>query len=589
MYKYIVVFIFLLAVISLPAKEIIEIPKTMHPPSIDGRIDMGEWDEAYHCDTFYQTSPGDNTEPSEKTEIYMMYDNENIYLMAKCHFEEMSRLRDNHCSRDRIYTTDRCYFFLDTFHSDDRAYYLGCNANGEQADGIVLDDIDTTIDLYFVSKAQKIENGFVLEIMLPLESIKYKSGSNVDWGFFFKRHVPDGPEEITSHKVQRGGGNFYDNYAILRFEELPTNMNLKLIPAVVGNYNVFEDRLADVETTDNEIEPELNVFFEPNSNLMTTLTINPDFNIIEADGLEIDVNDRYPRYYQEKRPFFIEQTNPFQTDVNIFYTRQIVNPIVGAKLSGSFGKTSVFALAAVDEDIPGDRFFWGNSYQNKTKNTVFGFASVCRKFGGNGFIRGAGALRQFDDLTNLVLDLDANIRYSREINSDFQFAASINEVETDPGEIENRKGLAACLDTDYYDGDLFANLEVTAISEDFAADLGFQEDTNLLKIDNRFEYQIHARSDEDMIRYMEFASVQNIKYTFDLKDVKSFYWNILNGGIFMNTFEYWTGFEVMMDHYYGKDYVSHYPWLKLEYEPIKQLRARITIVSVNTHSDEADP
>jgi len=578
MKKNILISVFLLAVISLPAKEIIEIPNTKHPPTIDGKIVDGEWKEAYIRDEFYQISPGDNIEPSEKTEIGLMYDNENIYLMAKCYFDDLNRLRDNHCSRDAIYTTDRCYFFLDTFHNNERAYYLGCNANGEQADGIILDDIDTTIDLYYISKAQKTDYGFSLEIQLPLESIKYKSGDNVEWGFFFKRHVPDGPEEITSHKVQRGGGNFYDNYAILQFKYLPTNQNLKIIPAIVADYNKFEDKVNDLDDVDKNLEPELNVFYEPNSSLITRLTINPDFNIIEADGLEIEVNDRYPRYYQEKRPFFIEQTNPFRTDVNIFYTRQIVNPIVGGKLSGSFGKTSVFALAAVDEDVPGDRFFSDNSYEDKTENTIFGFASVCRKYGGNGFIRGAAALRSFDDMNNLVLSIDANKRFSRAVNADFQIAGSTNDNKDNLENKEILKGVAAAIDADYYNGIWFINNEFTAISEDFRADLGFVDDVDFVKYDNRLEYQIHAETDEDKIRYMEFASQQNIKFTFDMSDIKSYYWNLMNGSVFMNTFEYWTGFEVIMDNYFGKDYVTHFPWLKLEYEPFKQLRARITLV-----------
>lgn len=578
MKKYILIFVFLLAVISLSAKELIEIPKTMYPPAVDGKVDLSEWKDAYLRTEFYQTSPGDNTKPSEKTEIGMMYDNENIYLMAKCYFNDLNRLRDNHCSRDAIYTTDRCYFFFDTFHSNARTYYLGCNANGEQADGIVLEETDTTIDLYYVSKAQKTSYGFSLEIMLPLESIKYKSGDNVDWGFFFKRHVPDGPEEISSHTVKRGGGNFYDNYAILRFSHLPTNKNLKVIPAIVADYADYDDKVDDTQKTEKNLEPELNVFYEPNSSLMMRLTVNPDFNIIEADGLEIDVNDRYPRYYQEKRPFFIEQTNPFQTDVNIFYTRQIVNPIVGAKLSGSFGRTSVFALAAIDEDVPGDRFFCDNDFAEKTENTAFGFASVCRKYGGNGFLRGAAAFRSFDNMNNAVLSFDAMNRFSNTIDGEYQLAVSSNDNENELGEYERDYGIAGVIDIDHYNGTWYIASEVKAISEDFKADLGYLDDVDYVKFDNRTEYQIHAETDEDLIRYMEFASTQNIKYTFDMQNVKSHYWEIMNGAVLRNTFEYWTGFEVIMDNFFGKDYLTYYPWLNMEYELTKHIRLQALFV-----------
>ncbi|MBN1327027.1 MAG: hypothetical protein JW996_03660 [Candidatus Cloacimonetes bacterium] len=568
----------ILAVFVLYSKEVINIPKTELPPVIDGIITDGEWDNAYWHDEFYQTSPGDNTEPSEKTEIGLMHDDENIYLMAKFFFTDLKRFRDNHCSRDAIFTTDRCYFYFDTFHGNERAYYLGCNANGEQADGIVLEEIDTTIDIYYISKADKTDYGFSLEIMLPLESIKYKSGSNVEWGFFFKRLIPAGTEEISSHKVQRGGGNFYDNYAVIRFTELPTNRNLKLIPAIVADYNTFEDNVSDMEKSKKNLEPELNIFYEPNSSLMTRFTFNPDFNIIEADGLEIDVNDRYPRYYQEKRPFFIEQTNPFQTDVNIFYTRQIVDPIAGAKISGSFGSTSVFALAAVDEDVPGDRFFTDEEAASKTENAVFGFASVCRKYGGNGFLRSAAALRNFNDHNNIVLSFDANKRFSRAITADFQMAGSVNEIDNNAGKTVINRGIAAAVDVDYYNGTWFINNEITAVSKDFRADLGFLDDINLVKFNNHLEYQIHADTDDELIRYLEFASSQNIKYTFDLKDVKSHYCEIKTGAILMNSFEYWTGFELIMDNFYGKDYYTHYPWLFLKYELTKQIKLETLFV-----------
>ena len=300
------IFLVLFAMFTLHSKEVIDIPLIHNPPVIDGVISVDEWSEAICWDEFYQTSPGDNTEPSERTEVYLAYDENNIYCMAKCYFEDMNRLRDFHCSRDQIHATDLVYFFFDTFHSNTQAYYFGCNANGEQADGIVIGDIDPSIDFFFYSAGGKTTEGYFIELALPLESIKYKSGKDVDWGVFFKRNITDGSEEVCGFRVPRGGGNFYDNYGILRFAELPTNMNLKLVPSLTANYNQFQDNLYNEEETDSELQPELNIFFEPNSNLTFTATVNPDFNIIEADGLEIEVNSRYPRYYQEKRPFFIE-------------------------------------------------------------------------------------------------------------------------------------------------------------------------------------------------------------------------------------------------------------------------------------------
>jgi hypothetical protein len=575
--KKIILMIFLLILaLLLKAKVKIEIPYINEKPIIDGVISAGEWAEAVHWDKFYQTSPGDNTQPSERTEVYLAYDEENIYCMAKCYFDDISRLRDFHCSRDQIYTTDRFYFFLDTFHSNDQAYYFGCNANGEQADGIVIDDIDPSIDLFYSSAGSKTAEGYYIELALPLESIKYKSGKDVTWGVFFKRHITDGPEEVCGFKIPRGGGNFYDNYGILRFAELPNNVNLKLIPSLTGNYNQFEDNLSNEEETDSDLQPELNIFFEPNSNFTFTATVNPDFNIIEADGLEVDVNTRYPRFFSEKRPFFIEQSNPFRTDLVIFNTRNVVDPLWGTKLSGSIGKTSVYGLISVDEDVYGDRFGYADTLNS---NATFAFLSFNKKFrGGNSFLRAAGTLRHFEEYDNFLLSLDANNRFNDEVDADFQLVATSNEVLDSNGETKTKLGYGYSMDMDYYNGTWFLNFETNGITEDYTADLGYIYDRNSIFTKARIEYQLHGKTDKDFLRYLEIASTQNIKTAYDFSNINSHYWEVMCGAMFNNSFDFWTGIELTMENYIGEDYYMYYPWLNLNYEPFKQLKMSFLIV-----------
>ncbi len=575
MYKYIMLFLVLFTIFALHSKEVIDIPLIDKPPVIDGRISADEWSDAICWDKFYQTSPGDNTEPSEQTEVYLAYNKDNIYCMAKCYFEDINRLRDFHCSRDQIYTTDRVFFFFDTFHSNDQAYYIGCNANGEQADGIVIDDIDPSIDLYYYSAGGKTAEGYVLEFSLPLESIKYKSGKDVTWGVFFIRHITDGPEEVCGFRVPRGGGNFYDNYGILRFAELPTNMNLKLVPSLTGNFNQFNDNINVVEDTDSELQPELNIFFEPNSNLTFTATVNPDFNIIEADGLEVDVNTRYPRYYSEKRPFFIEQSNPFSTDLIIFNTRNIVDPFWGVKLSGSVDDMSIYGLLADDQDVYGDRFGYADSLKSDATFVFLSFNKKLRE--GNSFLRAAATMRRFKDYENFLFSLDANNRFNDEVDADFQLVATTNEI-LDDGEVETKFGYGYSVDLDYYNGTWFINFESNGLTKDYTADLGYIYDKYSIFTKSRIEYQIHGKTDKDFLRYMEIASTQHIKTTFDFKDIRSLYWDLMCGAIFNNNFNFWTGVEMTMENYLGKDFYMYYPWLSLNYEPIKQLKISFLIV-----------
>ncbi|MCD4819007.1 MAG: carbohydrate binding family 9 domain-containing protein [Candidatus Cloacimonetes bacterium] len=582
MRKNILFIIFINLLFILIAKEKIIFPKVETPPRIDGRITFNEWENAIVRDEFYQTSPGDNTEPSEKTEFFMCYDDENLYFLAKCYMKDLSLIRDFHCSRDRIYTTDRVLIFLDTFGTNDRAYYVVANANGEQADGIVLDDIDPTIDFYFESMGNRTDYGWMVEIAIPFKSLKYKSGKNITWGGFLKRNIPERNEEITSFPIKRGGGNFYDNYGLFQFENITKNQNLKVIPSVIGSYDIEKTIIADslgnyqeTKNSDSDADSELNVFYEPNSNMTFTTTINPDFNIIEADGLNVDVNLRYLRYFSEKRPFFIEETNPFRTDIIIFHTRQIESPKWGAKFSGSFGNTSSYALAAVDEDANGERF----GYDEEYLDTPFGFVSICQKFrNGNSFFRAAGTFRKYDDYENYVASFDMNNRFLELFDSDVQIAVSSNEILKDEVEVEVKRGFAYDFDIDFYNSTWFISFETKALTKDFTADLGHISETDINLFKNRTEFQIHSKTDNDFIRYMEFASTQNVQFDYDLKDIKSFYWEVMNGGMFKNTFEYWTGVEYMMENYLNQDFYMHYPWLVVKYEPIKSIRGEILLV-----------
>jgi hypothetical protein len=328
-----------------------------------------------------------------------------------------------------------------------KAYYIGANANGEQADGIIVEEIDPSIDLYFSSSGCITDFGYIIELLLPLKSIKYESGSDVEWGLFMKRHIPERNEEICGFPVERGGGNFYKNYGKVRFEKLPSSLSLKVIPSLTASYEKKKDHLTGIEEEDDKIEPELNIFFEPTSNLTGTATINPDFNIIEADALNIEVNNRYPIYYPEKRPFFLEATNPFNTDINIFHTRNIIDPEWGVKLSGSFGDYSLYGLTAVDEKVPGERFFPGYS---GNADTPFAFLALTRKFKGrDDHIRLAGTIRKYKELVNILLNVDTKFRITSEIDMDGQLLVTNNEL---PEEEEDEKGIACDLELEYYNG-----------------------------------------------------------------------------------------------------------------------------------------
>ncbi|MBN2461464.1 MAG: hypothetical protein JXB60_07650 [Candidatus Cloacimonetes bacterium] len=552
-----------------------EVPFLTSAPIIDGVIGDNEWNCAVMIEEFYQTSPGDNTTPSEKTEFFIGYDFDNIYCLVKCYAEDLQIIRDFHCSRDNIMTTDRVFIFLDTFHSNEKAYYFGANVNGEQADGIVIDDIDTLPDLFYYSRGTRMDFGYLIEFAIPLNSIKYRSGKGVTWGTFIKRHIPERGEEITSFPVLRGRGNFYDNYGILKFAILPSSMSLKINPSLISRFNEEKNDILGIKNRTEEIEPEFNLLFEPGSMVSATVTVNPDFNIIEADALNVEVNNRYDIYYPEKRPFFVEGANPYETSINILYTRQIVEPAWGAKISSSLGRYSLYGLVAVDKDVPGDRF---SSSFNGDKNTPFAFICFSRKLGmKDDRIRLAGSLRKFGEYDNLVINLDNFFRLNNQISFYSQMAASGNEIGEDDVTTLQR-GYAYAAELNYYDGTWYIHNFAKGLSTNFRADLGYITETDLNFLENRLEYQIHSATDEDLIRYLEIASTQNVKYDFKFDRILTNYWEGMGGCIFKNNMELWTGLELTTENYLNKDYHLHYPWLSLTYNPRREIGINLLLV-----------
>ena len=111
------------------------IVKIATAPAIDGRVDEDVWKQAAVFKDFYQTYPGNNTTPSRPTEVYVMYDEKNLYVAFKC-WDERDKIRATVAKRDNVFGEDNVRMWLDTYNDQRRAYVLGFNPLGIQQDGI---------------------------------------------------------------------------------------------------------------------------------------------------------------------------------------------------------------------------------------------------------------------------------------------------------------------------------------------------------------------------------------------------------------------------------------------------------------------
>ncbi len=504
------------------AAERLVVPRSETKPTIDGRFSEEEWRNSLCISTFYQTAPGNNIEPSEMTVVRMFHDEENMYIAAQCHMSDMNRMRAFHSNRDNIGDSDRINFFFDTFNTKQKAYCFSANPFGEQFDGIYNGGgVDTSVDMFYITKGTPTEYGYYVEFAIPFRSIKYLSGDNAVWRAYFTRNIVDKGEEIAMFPIDRGVSNFFENYYEIQFNDLPSQMSLKIMPSFIANNTVMKDNVQRFEEHDDNYEPELNVFFEPNSNITTVLTVNPDFSIIEADAENITVNNRHEAYYEEKRPFFIEQTNAFNAPLQIFYTRQIVNPLYGAKISGKTGNISFFGLSALDE-----------SFESEMDDTLYAFSSVAAQLADNRMrIRGAVAMRKYESLYNTVISVDQDFRPTSGIILTAQFAGSYNDVASS----DTQKGTAYALFSSYDDDIWHFDVYTEGLSHDFVADLGFIHETDYRMYSNTNRWSYRAQDDKGFLNSVDFDVSQNVKYDYHHDDMLDWqFYQRLNMGFARN-------------------------------------------------------
>lgn len=339
-----------------------KIPRFSSPPKIDGKLDNPLWDEALALESFTQYQPQEGARPSEKTVALLGFDDKNLYIAMQCFDSNPKALRACLTKRDKNEGDDEIHIYLDTFDDKKRAFVFQMNPCGVQTDGIftdtqkkirrgeVVSDIDKNWDGYFTSDAQIDDKGYTVEMAIPFKSLRFPNTQNQVWGLQIMRKIPRKNEEIYWSPRSRDVNGFLIQSGKLEIEgKIERGRNFEVMPVVTA-----------LKQSGDKFDPEqgLNLKYGITSDLTADITYNPDFSQVESDIPQNEVNRRYPIKYPEKRPFFLEGFDFFQTPIELVYTRKIVNPQWGIKLTGKSGKTTIGFLSTADEspsgiDVPG--------------------------------------------------------------------------------------------------------------------------------------------------------------------------------------------------------------------------------------------
>jgi hypothetical protein len=361
---------------ALPAAKAhaVHIPRFDKPPLIDGKVDDEVWKNAAVLGDFYQTQPGDNIAPSYQTHVLLGFDSKTLYIAFRVN-DEPGKVRATVAKRDEIWDDDTVHVLLDTYNDQRKAYILGFNPLGIQSDGIVTETSegsreDLSLDIVMDSKGSLTEDGYVVEVAIPFKSLRYEAGKGKLWGFNAVRRIRrlDNENDSWMPISRDKSGTLNQEGHVTGLEGISTERTLEIIPTFTLSETGRRVRTVSVNAINAdpalrdpgrfvnlpvEADPGLNIKFGITPTITLDLTANPDFAQVEADQPVLTANQRFPIFFSEKRPFFLEGADIFQTPLQAVHTRTIIDPDYAVKLSGKQGRNS-FGLLLASDNAPGN-------------------------------------------------------------------------------------------------------------------------------------------------------------------------------------------------------------------------------------------
>ncbi len=345
------------------AQTQIEAHFTEEIPRIDGRLDEALWKKTQVATGFVQSEPRPG-EPAEKeTEVLVAYTRDHLLIGARLKDHDPSRIVATEYRRDApLNSEDSFEVFLDTFRDRRNAFYFATNAVGARLDGLVRGEgtaLNFEWDGVWDVAAAVDGSGWVVEMSIPFNTLRFDSSSDVGWGVNFGRNVARTREESYWSPISPDWG-FSAKYRVSSYRELhgleeaSPGGHVKLKPFGL------EGASREYDEADRELELAfgLDAKIALSSALNLDLTANTDFAQVESDQQQVNLT-RFPLFFPEKREFFLENaglfrigevTRPFEpTQTLLFFSRQIglsedgdeIPILGGTRFTGRLGHTEI--------------------------------------------------------------------------------------------------------------------------------------------------------------------------------------------------------------------------------------------------------
>ncbi|MEO8909025.1 MAG: DUF5916 domain-containing protein [Gemmatimonadaceae bacterium] len=417
----------------------IDVPRIDTVVTIDGSLDEPVWRRAARLTGFSQYQPVDGRPADEPTEVLVWYAPDAIYFGIRAREIHGNVVRATHANRDNIDSEDQVQILLDTDNSHQIAFLFGVNPYGVQQDGTrsaqfaggaggasatgggfrninpLEGSVDLNPDYFFESKGRLVEGGYEVEMRIPFKSLRYQDARVQSWGLHILRRVQHSGFQDTWAPAIRANANFLAQSGTLEgLHDLRRGLVLEATPTATAH----ADRSPTIGNgRDYQEKAEIggDVRWGIRQNLTLNGTINPDFSQVEADIGQVLLNERFALFYPEKRPFFLDGLELFDSPNQLIYTRQIVAPRAGVKLTGKLAGLNIASIVAADDR----QYSWTGAH-----SPLFGVSRLRYDFGSNNTLGAVLTAREDGGDFSRVAAADYRFYHSKLYFAQFQAAES---------------------------------------------------------------------------------------------------------------------------------------------------------------------
>ena len=427
---------------------------------------------------FIQRDPDDGEPASQNTEVYIGYDQTNLYAIWLAFDKEPELIRANLSSRENINGDDRVGLTIDTFNDQRTALSFHSTPLGIQWDArwtegsSIRAGFDTTFDSVWYSDGELTDQGYMVSMEIPLRSLRFPDSEDQLWRVQFGRNIPRSSEfSFWPQYTIEIEGRLNQTALLNGIEDVSPGNNSQFIPFLFARDIDSLDRKAfGGPSFDKFTEQDigLDAKFVFNDSWVLDATFNPDFSQVESDEPQVTVNERFEVQFPERRPFFVENADFFATDSNLLFTRRIVDPEGGIRLTGRSGDYGLGAIL-INDEAPGLNRKDDDPLAGEKANIAIirGFRDISEQSRVGFFLSD----RELGEGYNRVASLDARLKLTDNWITQMQLVGTDSEP-TLGGEAKN--GYQRNIQINHTGRTVNSHSHFIETTDNFRTDLGFQ-------------------------------------------------------------------------------------------------------------------